>query len=193
VFLEAWSYDFFLAHAGPDAATAERLYDLLARKTRVFLDSKSIDLGEDWDRVLAEAQRRSRATVVLVSAHTDAASYQREEIATAIAPGAQGRGAAHCSPGLPATRHPPPPTCHRTDCVASRAWSSQTSFQFRRLPPGCSNSTAQWRKHSALAVAHIGDSKAHSILVREIVEAANGMERVLESLGLLLIGEAAPR
>ena len=87
MFLEAWSYDFFLAHAGPDAATAERLYDLLARKTRVFLDSKSIDLGEDWDRVLAEAQRRSRATVVLVSAHTDAASYQREEIATAIALG----------------------------------------------------------------------------------------------------------
>lgn len=41
--------------------------------------------------------------------------------------------------------------------------------------------------------AHIRDSKAHSILVREIVEAANGMERVLESLGLLLIGEAAAR
>lgn len=77
-------YDFFLAHAGPDTATAERLYDLLAAETRVFLDSKSLVLGDDWDQALAEAQRLSRVTVVLVSANTDAAFYQREEIAAAI-------------------------------------------------------------------------------------------------------------
>jgi hypothetical protein len=77
-------YDFFLAHAGPDTAQAERLYDLLAAETSVFLDSRSIVLGDDWDRVLAEAQRQSRVTVVLVSANTDVAFYQREEIATAI-------------------------------------------------------------------------------------------------------------
>lgn len=149
VFLEAWSYDFFLAHAGPDAATAERLYDLLARKTRVFLDSKSIDLGEDWDRLLAEAQRRSRATVVLVSAHTDAASYQREEIATAIAPGAQGRGAAHCSPGLPATRHPRRATVR----IASQAGhgrlrpasNSEGCLPVARIPPRYGASRARSR------------------------------------------------
>lgn len=78
------SYDFFLAHAGPDAAEAERLYDLLADETRVFLDTKSIVLGDDWDRTVVEAQRQSRVTVVLVSANTDAAFYQREEIAAAI-------------------------------------------------------------------------------------------------------------
>jgi hypothetical protein len=75
------SYDFFLAHAGLDAAQAERLYDLLSTETKVFLDTRSLLLGDDWDRMLAEAQRSSRVTVVLVSANTDTAFYQREEIA----------------------------------------------------------------------------------------------------------------
>jgi hypothetical protein len=66
-------YDFFLAHAGPDTAEAERLYDLLASETSVFLDRRSIVLGDDWDRTLAEAQKQSRVTVVLVSANTDTA------------------------------------------------------------------------------------------------------------------------
>jgi hypothetical protein len=78
------SYDFFLAHAGPDNTVAERLFDLLVAETRVFLDSRSLVLGDDWDRALAEAQRGSRVTVVLVSANTDVAFYQREEIAAAI-------------------------------------------------------------------------------------------------------------
>lgn len=78
------SYDFFLAHAGPDASRAEQLYDLLSGKARVFLDSRSVSLGDDWDRTIAQAQRASRVTVVLVSASTDAAFYEREEIAAAI-------------------------------------------------------------------------------------------------------------
>ena len=78
------SYDFFLAHAGPDTVWAERLYDLLRAEARVFLDSKSLLLGDDWDRALPEAQRSSRVTVVLVSANTGTAFYQREEIAAAI-------------------------------------------------------------------------------------------------------------
>jgi SOS regulatory protein LexA len=78
------SYDFFLAYAGPDAAQAERLYDLLTAESSVFLDTRSLLPGDDWDRELAEAQRNSRVTVVLVTASTDAAFYQREEIATAI-------------------------------------------------------------------------------------------------------------
>ena len=78
------SYGFFLAHAGPDKAQAERLYDLLSSEATVFLDTKSLLAGDDWDRGLAEAQRDSRVTVVLVSAETDTAFYQREEIAAAI-------------------------------------------------------------------------------------------------------------
>jgi len=79
-----FSYDFFLAHAGPDAAGAERLYDLLGAETRVFLDSRSLVLKDDRDRALSEAQRSSRVTVVLVSANTDTAFYLREEISAAI-------------------------------------------------------------------------------------------------------------
>ena len=77
-------YDFFLAYARPDSGQAERLYDLLANEARVFLDSRSIVPGDDWDQTLADAQRNSHVTVVLVSSRTDDAFYQREEIAAAI-------------------------------------------------------------------------------------------------------------
>lgn len=78
------SYDFFLAHAGPDDAQAEQLYDLLSAKGTVFLDTKSVRPGDVWDQIIAEAQSNSRVTVVLVSANTNEAFYQQEEIATAI-------------------------------------------------------------------------------------------------------------
>ncbi|HXU44448.1 MAG TPA: AAA family ATPase [Thermoanaerobaculia bacterium] len=77
-------YDFFLAHAAPDSATAERLFDLLAGRSRPFLDSRSLMLGDDWDVELPRAQRGSRISVVLVSTRTPQAFYQREEIAAAI-------------------------------------------------------------------------------------------------------------
>ncbi len=80
-----WRWDFFLAHAGPDAPIAERLHDLLAGwGRRVFLDNRTLRPGDDWDLALRQAQRDSRVTVVLVSARTDQAYYQREEIAAAI-------------------------------------------------------------------------------------------------------------
>ena len=78
-------WDFFLAHAGADNDTADALYDYLVGNCRVFLDSRCLRLGDDWDTELAEAQRRSLVTVVLVSGHTTAAYYQREEVAAAIA------------------------------------------------------------------------------------------------------------
>jgi len=84
-------WDFFLAHAGSDSGIAESLYGLLSPHCRVFLDSRSLKLGDDWDVALPEAQRRSRITVVrsritvvIISPHTPKAYYQREEVATAI-------------------------------------------------------------------------------------------------------------
>ena len=77
-------WDFFLAHAAADGAAAEELYELLGSNARVFLDSRCLELGDDWDRELAAAQRRSRVTIVLISAHTGTAYYQREEIAAAL-------------------------------------------------------------------------------------------------------------
>ena len=78
-------WHFFLAHAGPDREFAELLYDRLARASDVFLDSKSLKLGDNWDTALRDAQRSSLVTVVLISQSSNDAYYQREEIAAAIA------------------------------------------------------------------------------------------------------------
>jgi hypothetical protein len=84
-------WDLFLAHAGPDSNYAETLYDHLAeqrsgsRPLRIFLDSRALKLGDDWDIELAKAQRGSKVAVVLISGKTECAYYQREEIAAAIA------------------------------------------------------------------------------------------------------------
>lgn len=79
------SWDFFIAHAGADNGPAEQLYEMLVADSRVFLDSRCLQLGDDWDVKLAQAQMASAITVVIVSERTDAAYYQREEIAAAIA------------------------------------------------------------------------------------------------------------
>jgi hypothetical protein len=78
------SLDFFIAHASLDAASAELLYALLAEHATVFLDTRSLRPGDDWDRELRAAQRRAHVTVVLVSRHTEDAFYQRAEIAHAV-------------------------------------------------------------------------------------------------------------
>lgn len=77
-------WDFFIAHAGADKQASEDLYDLLATKSRVFLDSRCLKLGDDWDVTLPAEQKASFVTVVLVSSKTDRAYYQREEVAAAI-------------------------------------------------------------------------------------------------------------
>lgn len=77
-------WDFFLAHAGADSAVAEELYGYLSPHCRVFLDSRNLLPGDDWDRELAAAQAASRVTVVLLSGRSDEAYYQREEIAAAL-------------------------------------------------------------------------------------------------------------
>jgi hypothetical protein len=79
------NWDLFIAHGSADKTVAESLYSLLARDARVFLDSKCLKPGDDWDRELSRAQRSARITVVLVSPATDRAYYEREEIAAAIA------------------------------------------------------------------------------------------------------------
>lgn len=83
--LESYTWDFFIAHAGADKSAAEDLFDLLSHESRVFLDSKRLLLGDEWDFELPAAQQSSFITVVLVSSNTEGAYYQREEIAAAIA------------------------------------------------------------------------------------------------------------
>lgn len=80
----AYTWDVFIAHAGKDTPTAEQLYDMLYQKCRVFLDSRCLELGDNWDLKLPAAQEASFLTVVLISSNTEKAYYQREEIAAAI-------------------------------------------------------------------------------------------------------------
>lgn len=77
-------WDFFIAHAGADKAAAEILYELLSPHSKVFLDSRCLLYGDDWGEELVLAQGESLVSVVLVSAQTQRAYYQREEIAAAI-------------------------------------------------------------------------------------------------------------
>jgi uncharacterized protein YjbI with pentapeptide repeats len=60
----------------------------------VYLDSRCLRPGDNWDVELSKAQRQSRVTVVLISAQTDAAYYEGEEIATGIDM-SRGEGAPH--------------------------------------------------------------------------------------------------
>ena len=77
-------WDFFIAYASPDRRAAETLHDLLSTVFRVFLDRRSLLPGDDWARRLSAAQDGAAVTLVLISPRTDAAYYQREEIARAL-------------------------------------------------------------------------------------------------------------
>jgi TIR domain len=77
-------WDFFIAYARRDAATAEAIYHLLASHATVFLDSKCLVPGDDWDLRLRDEQENARITLVLVSSGTRAAHYERDEIASAV-------------------------------------------------------------------------------------------------------------
>ena len=79
-----YKWDIFIAHASADIKSAEVLYDLLAKNCKVFLDTKCIELGSDWDLELSRTQNTTRISVILVSSNTETAYYQREEIAAAI-------------------------------------------------------------------------------------------------------------
>jgi hypothetical protein len=77
-------WDFFIAYASSDGEYAERLYDLLCSEARVFIDSRSLNPGDDWATVLPASQCAARVTVVLISSDTCTAYFQREEILSAI-------------------------------------------------------------------------------------------------------------
>lgn len=77
-------WDVFIAHAGADTAIAEQLHAAIGTRARVFLDSKALLPGDEWDLALRDAQMRSFMTVALVSASADKAYYLRSEVAAAI-------------------------------------------------------------------------------------------------------------
>src|SRR6267143_1563840 len=80
---EQW--DVFIAHATADRVVARELYARLERECRTYLAEVTTELGRPWPAGISDAQRVARCTVVLVSAATNSAHYQQEEIAAALA------------------------------------------------------------------------------------------------------------
>src|SRR5947209_1209845 len=81
---DALRWDFFLAHAGSDKVIPEKLYELLAAHSHVFLDTRCLKPGDNWDAELGKAQGSAAVSLIFVSPGTKAAYYQREEIASAL-------------------------------------------------------------------------------------------------------------
>jgi hypothetical protein len=78
-------WDIFIAHASTDKASAEQLYDRLAAGGhRVFLDARSLKLGDFWDLEIPRALATARMMVVLIASSYESAHYLRAEIAQAI-------------------------------------------------------------------------------------------------------------
>jgi HEAT repeat protein len=78
-------------------------------------------------------------------------------------------------------------------CFVYRAVGLRRDDRFTsELHHGLESTDPAVRGQSALALARIGDGKAHDVLARAVAEAANSQERILASLGLLSIGEAVP-
>jgi hypothetical protein len=78
-------YDFFIAYASPDRLQARDLcWYLQDESCAVFLDEEDLAAGASWPPALRKAMEASRALVVLVSAHTDQAFYEQEEIVRAM-------------------------------------------------------------------------------------------------------------
>ncbi len=78
-------YDFFIAASPADADVASSLYDALETEgVPVFLDARSVELGERLDEATLAGQRTSRATAVIVTANSEPEFFVREEVARAI-------------------------------------------------------------------------------------------------------------
>src|SRR5262245_30266261 len=79
-------WDFFIAHAGPDARAAIQLAQALERRhgAACFLDAKDLLPGDRWQTKLKHALSRSRVIVVLISPHSATALYQQDEVAIAV-------------------------------------------------------------------------------------------------------------
>jgi len=78
-------YDACLVHPLVNKATADALFDLLHPDLQVFLAARSLSTTEHWDRDVRDAQRASRATVLLLSLQCDAAWYLSDEVLMAVA------------------------------------------------------------------------------------------------------------
>ena len=77
-------WDFFISYPSPEKKIVEELYLLLKPHARVFFDSRSLMAGDEWGLTIPAAMKQTSIIVVLISARTEQAYYQRGEIAAAV-------------------------------------------------------------------------------------------------------------
>jgi len=70
--MPAPAFTFFIAHAGADLDFARSPYHLLKPKLPVWLDQEDLLPGDDRNLEIPRVQRRSKATVELVSCRCEA-------------------------------------------------------------------------------------------------------------------------
>lgn len=78
------SFDFFISYAGPDIVYAEALLNALQPVGSIFIAPQSELPGEDWPARSTTAIRDTWVTLAVISRHTPAAHFQREEILLAV-------------------------------------------------------------------------------------------------------------
>lgn len=122
---EPAAWDIFIAHAGPDKAIAEDLFDLLNEgNRRVYLDARRLQPGDFWDIELPRALATSRIFIVLISANYATSHYLQDEVVAAINRARQ-NGAPRVVPvyldGLPAPGTDPPYGLGRIQSIDVRA------------------------------------------------------------------------
>lgn len=64
-------WDIFIAHAEVDTEAAEALYEALLPHLRVFVDSRSVRIGESWEFEIPRAMNSAKLTVVMVGPETE--------------------------------------------------------------------------------------------------------------------------
>jgi len=79
-----FKYHLFISHSVADSDIAQQLYFSLNQFYKVFCDLETLEPGDRWDETIAQAQRESLITVVLISPNTEPSYYQHEEIAIGL-------------------------------------------------------------------------------------------------------------
>lgn len=78
-------YDIFIAYSSQDRALADSLYDALhAVGERVFLDHRSVRLGDDWAPAILHALNSALVVIVLLTTRSGQSFFVQEEVNIAL-------------------------------------------------------------------------------------------------------------
>ena len=77
-------WDCFLAYPAPQRALAERLFEHVAGRVRIFFDRRDVKPGDDWPIAIARALDACPVTAIIVGPESPRSFYEQEEISRAV-------------------------------------------------------------------------------------------------------------